>query len=292
MGNQAVDFLTTYDRQKPFCLSISFKAPHAQDEGPRYFPPDPQDEMLYRDAIIPLVPTADEAHFLALPKFIQTSECRARWQTRFSTPEKYQQTVKDYYRLITGMDRVIGEIVAKLKELDLDKNTVIIFTSDNGLFLGDKGLADKWLMYDPSIRTPLIVYDPQVPAKRRGIQIQQMTLNVDLAPTILEEAGLKPPTVMQGRSLKPLVEGRRVGWRKDWYYEHYYTIGVKIPQSEGVRTADWKYIRYVEYTPPCEELYNLATDPLEEHNLVNDAASRKKLEELRARWAELKRGLQ
>ena len=292
MGNQAIEFLTTYNRQKPFCLSISFKAPHAQDAGPRYFPPDPQDEPLYRDVTIRPPPTADAAHFLMLPKFIQTSEGRERWQTRFSTPEKYQQSVKDYYRLITGMDRVIGEIITELQTLKLDKNTVIIFTSDNGLFLGDKGLADKWLMYEPAIRTPLIIYDPRLPAKRRGVRLDQMTLNVDLAPTILDEAGITPPAVMQGHSLEPLLEGNKVKWRKDWYYEHHYTVGVKIPQSEGVRSENWKYIRYVEYNPPGEELYNLATDPLEEHNLINDSASQKKLAELRARWAELKRSLQ
>jgi arylsulfatase A-like enzyme len=292
MGRQAIEFLSTYDHTKPFCLSISFKAPHAQDEGPRYFPPDPKDETLYRDVTISPPPTADDAHFLALPKFIQTSECRTRWRTRFSTPEKYQQSVKDYYRLITGMDRVIGKITAKLEELKLDRNTVIIFTSDNGLFLGDKGLADKWLMYEPSIRTPLIICDPRLPAKRRGVRPDQMTLNVDLAPTIIDEAGLTPPAVMQGHSLKPLLEGRKVAWRKDWFYEHYFTAQGTIPQSEGVRTEDWKYIRYVEYNPPYEELYNLARDPLEEHNLLNDPTSQKKLKELRARWATLKSSLQ
>lgn len=292
MGRQAIEFLKTYDRTKPFCLSISLKAPHAQDEGPRYFPPDPKDEALYRNVTIPLPPTADEAHFLALPKFIQNSLCRTRWQERLSPPEKYQQSVRDYYRLITGMDRVIGEIVAKLDELKLSENTVIIYTTDNGLFLGDKGLADKWLMYDPSIRTPLIIFDPRLPAGRRGVHRDQMTLNVDLAPTMIDEAGIMPPPVMQGSSLRPLLEGRKVEWRKDWYYEYHFTANGTIPQSEGVRTENWKYIRYIEFNPPYEELYNLASDPLEEHNLVNDPAAQEKLKELRARWAALKNSLQ
>jgi arylsulfatase A-like enzyme len=292
MGRQAMEFLQTYDRTKPFCLSISFKAPHAQDEGPRYFPPDPKDEALYRDEVIPLPPTADDAHFLALPKFIQNSLCRTRWQERLSPAEKYQQSVRDYYRLITGMDRVIGEIIAKLNELKLSENTVIIYTTDNGLFLGDKGLADKWLMYEPSIRTPLIIFDPRLPAGRRGVRLKQMTLNVDLAPTFLDEAGITPPAVMQGHSLKPLTEGERIDWRKDWYYEHHFTANGTIPQSEGVRTEDWKYIRYIEFDPPYEELFHLASDTLEEHNLVNDRAAQRKLTELRARWAELKASLQ
>jgi arylsulfatase A-like enzyme len=290
-GEQALEFLRGCEPGKPFCLSVSFSAPHARDGQPREFPPDPRDESLYADATIPVPKTADEKFFRLLPDFAQTSEGRKRWQPRFATPEMYQKTVRDYYRLITGVDREVGRLVAALRDRKLADNTLIVFSSDNGFFLGERGMADKWLMYEESIRVPLLVYDPRLPAKRRGRQVEPMVLNIDLAPTLLDYAGVPVPAGVQGRSLRPLAQGERPAWRTDWYYEHH-TFPDRIPPSEGVRTTRWKYLRWVGVEPAIEELYDLEKDPREEHNLVGRPEHAQFLDALRQRWGRLRKDLE
>jgi arylsulfatase A-like enzyme len=111
-----------------------------------------------------------------------------------------------------------------------------------------------------------------------------MVLNIDLAPTLLDYAGIAAPAGMQGRSLRPLAEGRRVsGWRRDWLYEHHYEPKI-IPPSEGVRSERWKYIRYVNESPVIEELFELKRDSLEQRNLAGDARHAATLVQLRERW--------
>lgn len=291
MGDQALEFLKAGDNAKPFCLSVSFKAPHAQDGDPREFPPDARDEKLYADAVFPVPKTADEKFFQALPEFVQKSEGRARWKRRFATPEMFQKTVRDYYRLVSGIDREVGRIVDALREQKLEGRTLVVFTSDNGFFLGERGMADKWLMYEESIRVPLIISDPGLAEKDRGRKVDAQTLNIDLAPSLLEYAGVAVPAVMQGRSLRPLVRGEKPEWRTDWFYEHH-TLPKILPPSEGVRTERWKYIRWTDSDPLVEELYDLEKDPREEHNLVSVKAQEKVLAELRERWAKLRKELE
>jgi arylsulfatase A-like enzyme len=282
MGDQALEFLAG-DATKPWCLSVSFKAPHAQDGAPREFPPDPRDENLYADATIPVPRTADPKFFALLPKFVQESEGRKRWARRFDTPEHFQQNARDYFRLVTGIDREVGRMLDDLKKRGLADNTLVVFTSDNGFFLGERGMADKWLMYEPSIRVPLIVADPRRPAAH-GKAAEPMTLNIDFAPTLLEYAGLPVPAAMQGRSLRPLVNGERpADWRTEWFYEHHTSPKI-LPPSEGVRTERCKYLRWMAPEPPVEELYDLRADPQEEHNLVGDAAHKEVLDGLRQKW--------
>ncbi|HEX28880.1 TPA: DUF4976 domain-containing protein [Candidatus Poribacteria bacterium] len=290
LTEQALEFLRGCSRDQPFCLSISFKAPHVQDNDPRQFLYDPALEELYSDVTIPTPKTADPRYFESLPEFLRDSEGRRRWQIRFSTPEKYQESVKGYYRLITGVDLALGRIWEALREMGFDGNTVILLTSDNGFFLGEHGLAGKWLMYEESIRTPLIVRDPRLPSSRRGRRRKEMTLNVDLAPTLLDLAGVPIPSAMQGRSLRPLIEGKEVRWREDWFYEHLFEHP-RIPKSEGIRTSRWKYIRYVDYDPPYEELYDLANDPHEEHNVIGESDYSEVLSTLRRRWREMRESL-
>jgi arylsulfatase A-like enzyme len=109
-----------------------------------------------------------------------------------------------------------------------------------------------------------------------------MVLNIDIAPTLLDLAGLQVPAGTDGRSLMPLLEGKKVDWRTDFFYEHHFHFGGRIPRTEGVRTADWKYITYFEVNPPFEELYDLKNDPHEERNLAADPAHKEKLEAMRA----------
>ncbi|NOZ24031.1 MAG: sulfatase [Planctomycetes bacterium] len=287
MGEHALDFLKRCSKDKPFCLSVSFKAPHVQDKDPRQFLYDPAYKDLYADMTMPKAKTATPKHFEALPKFIQESLGRKRWGFRFSTPEQYQEMVKGYYRLVHGVDVVVGRVLAELEKQGLADNTVVIYASDNGFFLGEHGMAGKWLLYEESIRVPLIIADPRAPAALRGQRLKQMALNVDIAPTILELAGVPVPNTVQGHSLRPLLDGRRVDWREDFLCEHLWKVKM-IPRCEGVRTGRWKYIRYIAENPVYEQLFDLQTDPLEETNLAGDPRYQSTLRELRNRCDELK----
>ena len=284
MGEQALEFLQASSKDQPFCLSVSFKAPHVQDGDPRQFVYDRAHAGLYKDADIPTPKTADPKYFDALPEFLRDSEARRRWELRFPTPEKFQESVKGYYRLITGVDIVIGKIRTELKRLGFDDDTVIIFTGDNGFYLGEYGLAGKWFPHELSIRVPLIIYDPAAPKSRLGLTLDQMALNVDIAPTILEITGLNPPAQMQGQSLLPLLRGKNPKWRTEFFYEHPFEHP-SIAKSIALRTQRYKYARYTDYD--YEELYDLKTDPEEINNLAKDPTRRKTLESLRKRCREL-----
>ena len=284
MTNKAVEFLEGCSRDQPFCLSVSFKAPHVQDNDPRQFLYDPAFEDLYHDVVIPTPKTAGQEYYNALPEFLKNTECRRRWQRRFSSPQQSQQSLKGYYRLVTGVDDAVGRIRATLAKLGLSDNTVILFTSDNGFFLGERGLAGKWLMYEESIRTPLIIQDPRLPATLRGRRRNEMVLNIDVAPTVLDRAGIDIPPGVQGCSLVPLVVGDTVPWRTEWFYEHDYGPEELFPAVEGIRTERWKYARYVRRDPPFEQLYDLTSDPYEEHSLVGQEQHRDELDRLRNRW--------
>lgn len=288
MGDSALKFLREND-SRPFCLSISFKAPHVQDEAvERPFPPDPADEALYSKSRIDAPKNYSREAFERLPSFAQNSEGHTRWLRRFATPEMRERNVKDYYRLITGMDREIGRIMAASGELGIASNTVVIFTSDNGYFLGQRGLTDKFLMFEESIRVPLIVLDPNAPRRARGHKVDEMALNIDLAPTVLDYAGVRAPADMQGRSLRELVHGTARVWRTDWFYEHHFTYDGKIPEVEGVRTERWKYMRYTGVSPAVEELYDLRSDPLETRDLSRSQKHAERLAQFRQRWGQLR----
>ncbi|NQT17466.1 MAG: sulfatase-like hydrolase/transferase, partial [Planctomycetes bacterium] len=172
MSDQAIEFLDTLPDEKPFCLSFSFKAPHCQDgppsrtldkpefkdlypRHPSQFFYDPKLASVYQGAVIPPAALSDPAFFNALPEFLRTSENRVRWDIRFATPEMHQETVKAYYRLITGVDRVVGRIVKRLEQAGLLQNTIILYTGDNGFYLGERGFAGKWYPHEVSTRVPL-----------------------------------------------------------------------------------------------------------------------------------------
>lgn len=284
-GDQSLEFLRTAPDDKPWCLSVSFKAVHCQDGAKRQFPPDPRDEVLYRDVTIPPAPLSDPKYFEQLHEPLKTSEARRRWEIRFS-PELFQETVKDYYRLLNGVDRELGRMRAELKRLGLEDNTVIIFTSDHGFYLGERGLAGKWFAHEESIRIPLIIHDPRQEKPFSGM-LPEFALNIDFAPTILDFAGLPTPDCMQGRSLKPLLNRKLTDWRTDFFYEHHF-IPDRLPESEAIRTERWKYIRWGAPKPGGEELYDLREDPQETRNLVEDPAHRETLVQLRKRFETLR----
>ena len=293
-GEDAVNFLAGAPTNRPFCLSLSFTAPHARDHIAylEQYQPDDRDRSLYTNVFLAEPVTATAAYFKRMPKSVQTSISRERWHWRFDTNEKYEISAKNYYRLISGIDREVGRILAELEQGGLASNTVVIFTSDNGYFLGDRELSDKFYMYEESLRDPLIIYDPRMPAAKRGRSEQAMTLNIDFAPTMLALAGVSPPSVMQGLSLLPLIAAQHpADWRTDFFYEHHYAPK-EIPPSEGVRTEHWSYIRWVNENPPIEELYDLTKDPLESMNLANQLSEQATLAQLRERYANLKKSVE
>jgi arylsulfatase A-like enzyme len=276
MKDQAMEFLDQQSGSDPFCLSISFKSPHCQDGDPEQFLYDPRYKDIYQDDTFTPAETATEEEFQKLPEFLQNSEARIRWKLRFENPELYQKSVKGYYRLIYGVDQTVGDIFKKLEEKGMRENTVIIFTSDNGFYLGEHGLAGKWFIHEESIRLPLIISDPR--RKNKNRKCDKMTLTTDMAPTILDIAGIKPPVSMQGTSLLPALEEDPQNWRKEFFYEHLFEHNT-IPKSEGVRTQRYKYVRYLG--KDHEELYDIKNDPLEQHNLAKQRV--KKTNELRTK---------
>jgi len=286
-GEAVVEFLRSVKPAQPFCLAWCPWAPHAEDDDPRqYFWPSSLDG-LYKDAVIPVPETAAPAYYEAQPDFLKNTMSRTRWAWRFDTPEKYQSMVKGYYRMISGVDLVLGRIMAELERRGLDKNTVIVYTSDNGYFLGERGYADKWLMYEPSTKVPLIVCDPRAPREDVGFVRRELALNIDLPATFLDFAGIEIPSAYQGRSLRPLLGRASPPWREEIFCEELWDHP-EIPQSECVRTDRWKYIQYPKH-PEYVELFDLEDDPLEKRNLAGETAHRPRLEDLGARcrqWIE------
>ena len=286
-GDDAVEFIRTSSQDQPFCLSVSFSAPHPEDDHIDQYIFDRELQALYEQDVIPPPPIPDDGYFHQLPGFIQVSMSRQRWFRRFDTPEKYQRMMKGMYRLITGVDRQVGRIVAELERQGFDDNTVVIFTGDNGIMIGEHGLTGIWLMYEGSIRKPLIIADPRLDESRQGVTAEQMALSFDCPVTMLDLAGLPIPEQMRGRSLVPLMRDEAADWREDFFYEHLYERET-IPKSEGVRTERFKYVRYFERNPVYEQLFDLVADPNEITNLVGDTKHGATLRALRARCDELR----
>ena len=281
-GDDAVEFIRTNPPNRPFCLSVSFSAPHPEDDNIEQYVFDRRYQDLYENATIPPPPVPDNAYFRQLPGFIQVSMSRQRWFRRFDTPEKYQRMMKGMYRMITGVDAQVGRIAAELKNQGFDDNTVVFFTGDNGIMIGEHGLTGIWLMYEGSIRKPLIIADPRLDRSRQGATVGEMALSFDCPVTMLDLAGAEVPPEMRGRSLADLLRGERVEWRKDFFYEHLYERET-IPKSEGVRTERLKYVRYFERNPVYEQLFDLESDPNEVSNLADDPSHAPALRSLRAR---------
>jgi len=288
--NDALEFLRARPKDKPFCLTLAFFATHAEDQNPKQYLPMPASMELYKDARVPVPKTATDEHFKRLPPFIanEKNEGRRRWHWRFDTPEKFQEYMKNYYRLATEVDTVSGRVLDELAKQGALDNTLVIFTGDNGYFHAEHGLADKWYPYEESIRVPLIVRDPRLPKAKRGAVNEDMTLNVDLAPTILAAAGVPAPVMMQGRDIAPLyLAEKKPAWRTEFFYEHATIRNVEfIPSSEALVRRDVKYLYWPDFKH--EELFDLKADPLEELNLAADPANKARLDELRKRFAELK----
>lgn len=288
--NDALEFLRTRPADKPFCLTLAFFATHAEDGNPKQFLPQEESMTWYRDVTVPVPENATDASFQRLPPFLanEKNEGRRRWHWRFDEPAKYQEMMKNYYRLATEVDAVCGKVVDELARQNVLGETLVIFTTDNGYFHGEHGLADKWYPYEESIRTPMIVRDPRLPSGKRGVQSDAFTLNVDVAPTILAAAGVPAPAGMQGRDIAPLYLAEAPPpWRQDFFYEHA-VINSKdfIPASQALVERSWKYLYWPDFGR--EQLFHLQEDPREEHDLAGDPAQAARMETMRKRFRELR----
>ncbi len=277
-GHKALQFIKNAPGDKPFCLSINFSAPHAHDKAPLQYFWQESSNKRYADITIPDPKLSEDKYFNSLPKEVKEGFSRLRWHWRYDTPEKYQRSVKGYYRMISEIDDEIGKIRTLLKEKGQADNTVIIFLGDNGQYLGERQLAGKWLMHDNSLRVPLIVYDPRA---KKHHDVDDMVLNIDVTKTILDLAKAEIPTEYQGESLVPYVYGEKVEARETIMVEHLWKKD-EIPSSEGIRSNTWKYFRYRFIETP-EELYNLEEDPMETVNLAANPEYKDVLNDLRSK---------
>ena len=202
---------------------------------------------------------------------------------------KYQRYIKDYLRCVSSVDDSVGQITKFLKDNNLDENTIVIYSADQGFFLGDHGWYDKRWMYEHALRTPLIVKWPGV--TKPGSVNHQMVQNIDMAPTFIDAAIGKTIEGMQGKSLKPLLQGKTPkDWRNEIYY-HYQEAGKSRTQHNvakhyGIRTNRYKLIYIYEHNE--WEMYDLQSDPDEMHNLYNDSAHTQTITKLKTRLKALR----
>lgn len=282
-GQQGLDFIASAPSDKPFCLELAFSAPHAADEAQdQYFWQETTDS-LFRGMEMAPAKISEDKYFEALPEGIRNGFNRLRWTWRYDTPEKYQTSVKGYYRMIAGIDLEIAKIRAALEAKGIADNTVIMLMGDNGYFIGERQLAGKWLMYDNCLRVPMIIYDPRVKNHQNNAE---MALNIDIPATILDLAGVAKPASWQGKSLLPIVEGKTKSLNRDTILvEHLWDFD-PIPPSEAVRTNEWKYMRYIN-DKSIEELYNIANDPMEINNLALQRDQQNRLMEFREKCNQL-----
>lgn len=297
---------TSENNENPFILFVQYKAPHVPRMPEFRFLDRYKDEIIPEpetlfDDYDTRAPYAEEAnmriHFRPVPSFKEllqsnniyynrmTEEQLKKWHSYKNTESEkyreleendgkelrkleYQLFIKDYLRLIDGVDENVGRLLDWLEEHpEINDNTMVVFTSDQGYFTGEHGWAEKRFMYEESIRMPLLIRWPD--KIRAGVQIDAMVQNIDFAPTFLDVAGIEIPGEMQGKSFTPWLTGEEPDdWRHSIYY-HYYDHGLhNVPRHDGVRTDRYKLIHF--YTDDVWEFYDLEEDPHEINNLYGN----------------------
>jgi arylsulfatase A-like enzyme len=315
---RALGWLRARDRTKPFLLLLNFNAPH------RYWDPGPAQLGLYRQTTFPEPATLwdegagrafrrrDAEMTIELDMFPRdlkleapalTPAQRAAWDSAYGSENaafagraltgealtrwKYQRYIGDYFRVVAGMDANVGRVLEEVERAGLADNTIIVYTSDQGFFLGDHGWFDKRWMYEESLRTPLLVRWPGV--VRPGSHNRDLVMNLDLAQTLLEAGGVAAPPQMQGASLVPLLRGRTpADWRDAVYYQYFEYPGWHMVRRQyGVRTDRHKLIHY--YEEGAWELFDLERDPEELRSVYADPAYAPTVARLKERLAQLRR---
>jgi N-acetylglucosamine-6-sulfatase len=266
---------------KPWLLVVGQKAPHG---GP--IQPEPRFEHTFDS--FPVKKPANFGNYRAAdgkPAWLE--ESFPTWHGAGGPLyglKEYDRFVRTYLATLLSVDESVGRIYAALKDSGQLDNTIVVFTSDNGFVLGEHGRVDKRTAYDESLRIPLLVRYP--PMIRPGTVISNLVLSLDLAPSIIDLCGGKPLKQAQGRSFRPLLQGKRANWRDAFLYEYNFEAQFPYtPNVRAVRTADWKFIRYPQGDGSPDrfgaELYDLRKDPLEMTNLIarpQFASQREKLE--------------
>ncbi|WP_299465223.1 sulfatase-like hydrolase/transferase [uncultured Gimesia sp.] len=284
--DRGIAFVKSQPKDKPFALNMWFNACHAEDGDRRpgigHFPWPRAVDGMYEETVIAPPRLGDPAIFDGQPDFLKTTINRERYFWRWNTDEKYQTNMRAYYRMVSGIDGAIGRFMQALEAAGLAENTIIVYSADNGYYMGNRGLAGKWSHYEEAIKVPLIVADPRVPQNQRGKVTDAPALNLDLPATFLDWAGVEIPARYQGHSLKPVVDnGKPADWRTETFHEHF-AVRNRIPAYEGLRNAQFKYVRYFDHGNH-EFLHDLKHDPDELVNLAGDPQHAKTLEEMRNR---------
>jgi len=293
MTDEALGWIKNRDQTKPFCLLLHPKPPHAP------YSPAKRYEDFLKDVVISEPATLLDDYEGRTPAAIAETMRSNRlllgppWQQLRKQLEKqnpgisrdeltraiYQDYIKGYYRLVMGVDDNITRVLDYLEQSGLDQNTLVIYTSDQGFSLGEHGFYNKQWMYEPALHQPLIV---RYPSKIKAGSVHESMVNhVDLAPTLLDFAGLPIPDDMQGYSLKPILEGRAEKVRDASYY-HFYSHGENnLPEMIGVRTAEYKLIHYPGMDDAYQwELFDLKRDPDEMRNLYGNPEYSEVLEQM------------
>ncbi|MDD7983926.1 sulfatase [Lentisphaera marina] len=287
------------DKSKPFCLLLHPKPPHAP------YTPATQDENYLKDVTIPEPPTLYDDYKGRTPEAIAKvmrsnriilnpafKSMRARIEKENPnisegelTSKMYQEYIKGYYRLVKSVDDNVGRVLDYLKESGLEKNTIVIYTSDQGFSLGEHGFYNKQWMYEEPLHAPYLV---SFPGRIKAKQIHEsMTSHVDIAPTILDFAGIAIPQDMQGYSLKSILMGDAEKVRDESYY-HFYDHGKQLPEMIGIRTDRYKLIFYPTMQGKYRwELFNLEKDSQEMKNLAHNPEYRKLKENLKNQLRQL-----
>lgn len=251
----ALHFLDKRPQKKPFCLTIAFNLPH--DAGTSTMKILPTDSSiyrtLYRDVEIPLpknyIARADIIN-PKLPKEILHAKDRQTGYDWVDNVAAYKEMTIRKLETMTGIDGMIGDLRMKLKEMGLDRNTVIIFSSDHGLFSGQYGLGGKALCYEVVTHVPLIIYNPLLSEKERSGKNGELVQSVDLAPTMLKLAGVNTPESYQGFDMNGLLSGEKKKLRDYVFTENLWSTHFGNPRIEAVQDKEWKYIRYYKNENP------------------------------------------
>lgn len=254
----AIEFLRKQKNAgKPWSLAIGFKSPH----GP--FEPPARAKDRFAGELARSVPNMNSP----VP-YLGGTPGRA---ARIADAGGKAPVNLNYFRCISAVDDCVGRLLGALDELGFARNTIVVYTSDNGFYLGEHGLGDKRSAYDESLRIPFLVRYPALGDVARGRVVDEMVLNLDLAQTFLDFAGVPAPKDMQGRSWRPLLEGRTVDWRQSWFYEYFAEAqrGSRIPDITAVRTTSAKLIKYPGHDE-WTELFDLKSDPYETKNLFSE----------------------
>ena len=289
LSSYAVDYIQTV-RDNPFCLIVSHKAGHVP------FKAAPRHERAFAGASLPEPKNFNET-FAGKPAWQRRYKlcglARKGWEACGTVPEAlplepwnaHNDNLLTHLRTLLAVDEGLGMLFQALENMEQLDNTVFIFTSDNGFMLGAHRLMDKRLMYEESMRIPLVIRYPK--ALGAGRHSSRLVSLLDLAPTLLELGQQNVPTAMLGASLQPLFADEAAPWRDRLLYEYFQEVpGPAVPTMLGVRTERYKYVHYPDLVDDIDELYDLEADPLELRNLVAEPEYAVKLGELQGALAQ------